>query len=513
MEDTNGTAGLEYVGRSTLSGTQHAVTLYALPALTFAVIILSLYFTVKGNLWKPFRLKSSLPPGPQGLPVFGNLLQFRAARGKEATFSAYVSDNFPESLLYILMSRQLESLSRFGEMATLSMGTKTWVLLNSKRVVAEVIARRGNMTHERPYMPIASGLVSFDKRTVLRQTDQWVEGRRTMHHLLNGSALKLYGEWQELESTQMLAAYLYRPREWYLHHYRFSNSFMHRIVLGDRLLKSTPELKDFQRVTVEFIRSINASFIDFFPGLANIPAFLQPWRKYWQKMGQSHNDVFESWWRPVQQAVQEDTAPPSFVRDVLLDPGTKYTGDDTEAMYLATSIIAAGSDNTRMTMNTFVMSALCEPEVFRKARAETDKICGQAARLPCVDDMASMPYVCALVKEVLRWRPTVPIVPPHQLTQTLEFEGYTFPIGTEFVINGIAVSKDYQESQSFHPERWLDGNENNVTHSLWHFGGGRRICVGHKVAQMALFVAFARLVYCFDFVAVFRSSCMLEVAR
>ena len=145
---------------------------------------------------------------------------------------------------------------------------------------------------------------------------------------------------------------------------------------------------------------------------------------------------------PVKQAIARGTAPPSFVRDVLLNEDTRYSGTDEEAMYLATSILSAGSDNPRMAMNCFVMSALCYPEVLRKAREEVDGICGHATRLPEINDMVTMPYVCALGKEVVRWPPTVPIIPQHQLTQDLEFEGYFFPAGTEFLINGISLGKD-----------------------------------------------------------------------
>jgi len=102
------------------------------------------------------------------------------------------------------------SLSQYGEMTTLHLGPKTWVLLNSDRVISEIIAKRGDITSERPFLPIASGLVSREKCTVLCQTAQWAEGRRAMHHLINGAALT-YGEWQELESAQLLAAYLLQP--------------------------------------------------------------------------------------------------------------------------------------------------------------------------------------------------------------------------------------------------------------------------------------------------------------
>ncbi|KAL2055040.1 hypothetical protein ABVK25_004862 [Lepraria finkii] len=51
------------------------------------------------------------------------------------------------------------------------------------------------------------------------------------------------------------------------------------------------------------------------------------------------------------------------------------------------------------------------------------------------------------------------------------------------------------------PERWLDGNESNIGAGLWIFGGGRRICVGYKLAQTQLFIAFSRRAYCFDYAA------------
>ena len=86
----------------------------------------------------------------------------------------------------MLIYEQLHGLSKYGELTTLRMGSVTWVLLNSDRVISEIIAKRGNVTSERPYLPIASGLVSRDRRTVLRQTAHWTEGRIMMQYLLTG---------------------------------------------------------------------------------------------------------------------------------------------------------------------------------------------------------------------------------------------------------------------------------------------------------------------------------------
>lgn len=279
-------------------------------------------------------------------------------------------------------------------------------------------------------------------------------------------------------------------------------SIIHHVILGERLLKSSPELDDLQRVTTEFLRSMNSSVVDFCPKLAKLPKFLQPWRSQYLKMGLSHRRIFEKWWTPVKDAIAKDTAPPSFVRDVLLHDATKYTGTDVEAMYIAMSTISAGSENPRMAMNVFVMATLCYPDSMQKARDEVDKVCGHAKRLPCFSDMVALPYVSALVKEVLRWRPTVPLIPQHQSTEDLEFEGFLFPAGTEFVINGLAVGTDCEHPEVFEPQRYLDGNDGNVTHGLWHFGGGRRICIGYRLGQKELFIAFARLLCCFNYTAV-----------
>ena len=83
--------------------------------------------------------------------------------------------------------------------------------------------------------------------------------------------------------------------------------------------------------------------------------------------------------------MSKGSAPPSFVRDVLLHPDTRYSGDDEEeAMYLATSVMAAGGDNTRMTINTFLMAMITNPKVQARARQEIGRVCtnGESLRLP-----------------------------------------------------------------------------------------------------------------------------------
>jgi len=325
-----------------------------------------------------------------------------------------------------------------------------------------------------------------------------------MHHLLSRTALQQYGAWQELESTQMMAEYIFRLEKWYRHHYRYANSVVHRIALGERLVKSDEGLAALQDVVTTFVGSIGLSTIDWFPELDRLPRLLQFWRPYWEKLDKWNYDIYRSWWVPVKEAIANGSAPPSFVRDVLLSEETKYIGNDQDAMYVALQLIEAGSDTSREALNAFIMASICYPSFYRKARAEVDKVCstGDNLRLPVLADMPELPYICATIKEVLRWRPIFSLTPDHTLTTDLEFEGYRFPKGTGFVINEIAVGNECNELEAFKPERWLDGHEQDASHGLWQFGGGRRICVGYRLAQRGLFINMARLVYCFDYQAV-----------
>ena len=330
-----------------------------------------------------------------------------------------------------------------------------------------------------------------------------------MHHLLSGSVLRVYGNWQEIESLHLLAAYLDEPKKWYAHHYRYSIAVLYRLVMGETLNKSQAELDEYQKVTMEFTWSLLRSFVDYFPQINYwIPEPLQWWRPAWARIGDFHYRVLKAWWDPICVSVKNGTAKSGFVRDTLLHQDMRYKGTEEEAMYLATSVIAAGSDNTRMTLNTFIMAMISHPDSLIRARHEIDSICASSKdqlRLPGMEDLKHLPYLAAMVKEVLRWRPTTPVTPQHQLTEDLEYEGNFFPKGTCFVVNGIALSQLCENPDQFDPSRWLDGNEENITHGLWAFGGGRRICVGYRVAQQALYIAMARIIFCFDLASV-RSS-------
>ena len=59
-------------------------------------------------------------------------------------------------------------------------------------------------------------------------------------------------------------------------------------------------------------------------------------------------------------------------------------------------------------MRTFVLAMLLYPDIQRKAQDELDVVTGRE-RLPTFEDRPQLPFVDAVCKEVLRWRPVAPL--------------------------------------------------------------------------------------------------------
>ncbi|KAI0900260.1 cytochrome P450 2C31 [Annulohypoxylon nitens] len=435
-----------------------------------------------------FGRRYVMPRGPRGHLLVGNLSSWLRARSKRAT------------------KTWLMEQAQHGELTTLSMGSRTWVLINSSRMINEILAKRTKYTHDRPWLPIAGGLVSRELRPFLKNATDWRDGRRLVHQFLMGPRSKDHGNIIEDASLGLLQAYLDEPEAWYLHHYRYAIAIVYKMVTNHPLDKSRPELNDMQEVTQTFLEAISSTFVDFFPQLTVLPRFLQFWRPRWEKVGAFHYDVFKYWWAGMKLLAKHDEEP-SVVDEVL----SELRATDDEAMYLIMAIIAAGSDNTRITMNSGIGVCLAYPAAIQRAREELDSVCGIVPRrLPSLDDLSSLPYMCAVVKEVLRWRPVSQLLPPRLLTDDIEFEGYHFPAGTEFLVNTIAVARHGRSSPAdFYPERWFDESSNEeksrgdagIDQGLWQyaFAAGKRSCVGYKVAQKEILLAYARLFYCFNF--------------
>ena len=55
-----------------------------------------------------------------------------------------------------------------------------------------------------------------------------------------------------------------------------------------------------------------------------------------------------------------------------------------------------------------MMAMALHPEKQRLAQEEIDRVIG-TERLPTINDRSQLPYVNAIIKETMRWKPAVPM--------------------------------------------------------------------------------------------------------
>lgn len=152
------------------------------------------------------------------------------------------------------------------------------------------------------------------------------------------------------------------------------------------------------------------------------------------------------------------------------------TMDDTTKLFVFGTLMEAGSDTTRSTLNNLVAAAATDPGWVQRARAQLDAVCGDAGRLPQWSDKSNLPYMSAVVKESLRWRPNIAeIGTPTVLIKDDEYEGYKFPAGTVFTWNAWALHldpKEYEDPERFWPERFSGSDAENSLKGQYAFGVG-----------------------------------------
>ena len=119
------------------------------------------------------------------------------------------------------------------------------------------------------------------------------------------------------------------------------------------------------------------------------------------------------------------------------------------------------------------------PEVMKKAQEELDRVVGRG-HLPDFSDRENLPYINAVVKELLRWSPPAPISIPNRTMQDDVYRGYFIPTGATVIQNVWAICRDpniYPDPEAFNPDRFLkDGKIDPLVFSPEDrvFGAGRR---------------------------------------
>nr|VWO97913.1 Zn(2)-C6 fungal-type domain-containing protein [Ganoderma boninense] len=247
--------------------------------------------------------------------------------------------------------------------------------------------------------------------------------------------------------------------------------------------------------------------VEAFPALRYLPSWFPGGAfKKWAADAKRHisravEDLFER----SKSVTSVDSSKRPMIRQILRDSASQ--GDEElEKMCkeVAATMYLAGADTSNAMTGAFFLAMAMYPEVQKKAQQELDAVVG-TDRLPDFSDRSSLPYINAIVKELLRWHPATPIGVPHRVQADDEYKGYLIPASTSIFVNVWDILRNpeiYAQPEDFMPERFLDSAGNvdidgrDPADVL--FGFGRRVCPGRHFADSVLFILCATVLWAFE---------------
>ena len=172
----------------------------------------------------------------------------------------------------------------------------------------------------------------------------------------------------------------------------------------------------------------------------------------------------------------------------------KQLRDETMTLFLA------GHETTALTLSWTWYLLSENPEAEARLYEELRNVLG--GRAPQVADLERLPYLKAVISEVLRLYPAAYTIARTSIAPCT-IGGYDFPVDTTFVMSQWVMHRDaryFEDPEAFRPERWLDGLENRLPAGAYFpFGDGPRRCIGQGFALLELGLVIARVAQQFRF--------------
>ncbi|XP_019177313.1 PREDICTED: geraniol 8-hydroxylase-like [Ipomoea nil] len=457
--------------------------------MDYVTILVGLLFAWTLLRWLYNKITaSSLPPGPNPLPIIGNLHQLGAQPHKSLAKLA----------------------ATYGPIMSLKFGQITTIVVTSPDAAKQVLKNQDSAFASRP-VPDATRPHEFHKFSViwLPVGSRW----RTFRKILNAGVFsnsRLDGNRESRASKVRDLVNLCRK----------SSAEGKAVDIGQaafttslNLLSNTVFSKDLadpnsnERLEMRDLiceamsESGKTNLVDFFPVLRKFDP--QGVRRRitvcFAKLLQIFGGLIEE--RMAARAL--GTNDNCDMLDYLLNISNENPEIDTKQItFTILDLIGAGTDTSTSTVEWAMAETLKNPEVLSKVQTELKQVVGKGKQVDEAD-IVNLPYLQSIVKETLRMHPPVPFLVPRRVEQDSEVLGYVVPKGSQVLVNVWAIGRDsgiWKDPLMFEPERFMDAKVDvrGQDFELIPFGAGRRVCPGMPLAMRMVPVMLGSLLNSFD---------------
>ncbi|KAJ3595294.1 hypothetical protein NHX12_004598 [Muraenolepis orangiensis] len=414
------------------------------------------------------RRPPGFPPGPSPIPVIGNIFSLATEP-------------------HVFLKKQSEV---HGQIFSLDLGGILTVVLNGYDCIRECLYNQGEVFADRPSLPLFKKMTKMGGLLNHKYGRGWIE-----HRKLACNSFRYFGSGQRLFERKISEECMFFVDAMDEHKGKPFNpkhlvtnavsNITNLIIFGQRF---TYDDHNFQHMIELFSENVELA-VSGWALLYN--AF--PWIEY-LPFGK-HQKLFRNAAEVVAQA-------PRHYVDAYLDeleqsagdPGTSYSREN--LIFSVGELIIAGTETTTNTLRWAMLYLALYPNIQERVHGEIDSVLANG-RAPSLEDKQRMPYVEAVLHEVLRFCNIVPLGIFRATSQDAHVNGYTIPKGTMVITNLYSVHFDekyWKDPGVFSPQRFLDSNGNFVRREAFlPFSLGRRQCLGEQLARMEMFLFFTTM--------------------
>ncbi|KAG6365904.1 hypothetical protein INS49_000080 [Diaporthe citri] len=435
------------------------------------------------------------PAGPPRLPIIGNLHQIPRT-GVHHRFTQWAKI--------------------YGGIFGLKLGPARAVVITDRRLVKELIDKKGSAYSSRPPSYVSHDLITRgDHLLVMDYGDRWRLLRRTLHKFfMEVMCATKHMALIEAEQTQMMRDFLVNPERLMVHTKRTSNSIIMSLVFGIRTKShDTMHMKKLYAVMERWSEVMEMGAtppVDVYPFLKLLPESLfGNWIQRSLVVGKMMKELYSGMQSKLLARRLDRGSSASFM-DQVLDQQDKLALTPNQRDFLGGVLVEGGSDTVSTMMLVVIQALTLNPDVQRKAQDQIDAACDDESP-PTWSNYQQLPYISMIVKEAMRWRPVTPLAFPRSLAKDDVVDGKLLTRGTTVFINVWGLHHDekkFPNPDRFDPERFegktrlaaeyaASADYDNRDHYI--YGAGRRICPGIHLAEREMFLGTAKLLWGFSF--------------
>ena len=429
-------------------------------------------------------------PGPRGLPLIGNVLQFDPPR----------------------FHQQVEQWCReHGPFFRLRLGRHEALVVGDHEVVAAVLRDRPEGFRRIPKLERIAAEMGLPQGVFGANGEVWRRQRRMVMAGFDPAHVKAYfpslqrvakrldGRWQK-------AARVGAAIDLQADLMRFTVDTIAGLAFGADVntLESDEDViqRHLDKIFPALYRRMMAPLPlwRFLPGAAD--------RELQRSVAEVNAAVagFISQARARMQARPELREHPENLLEAMIAAADREDGgiDDRQVAGNVLTMLLAGEDTTANTIAWMIHLLWRHPEALARATEEVRSVCGGSAN-PTLEQVSRLDYVEACAHETMRLKPVAPQIPLLALRDTLVGD-VQVPAGTVVIslMRRDSVSEAHvPHAADFDPARWLSGGgpgqqANAAKRISMPFGAGPRICPGRYLALLEMKMAMAVLLGRFD---------------